>query len=56
MISTRDALRTALEMANRSGVFAGQDGVYGMVESALELMGEREAIEWFNQCAEWPTD
>ena len=51
MMSLRDSLRNAIEMANRSGTYAGQDyaaettiadakGVYGLVSKALDLMGE----------------
>lgn len=56
MISLRDSLRRAFDMANRSGYFASQDGVYGLVDQALTLMGEAEAVEVFCNSCEWPQD
>ncbi len=59
----RDALRVAIDAANRSERYAGQFvgegdalGVYGHVYEALLLMGEGDACERFFNSCEWPTD
>jgi len=66
MVTTRDALRAALEASNRAGQYAaqftfGRDGkdvlgVWGHIETALRLMGEDEALAHFFDGGEWPND
>jgi hypothetical protein len=53
-IKTRDALRAALVAANASDVYAAQDGIYGLIHDALEII-EPGCVEAHANNGEWPS-
>ena len=58
----RNALRDAYRLSNKSGTYAadteldGTRGVHGLIEDALRLMGDGQALEDYWVSAEWPSN